>query len=111
MPVQLAADGTCEPELAATFAPRPLLVVSDGGDWTASVPELEYPYLQRMYGFYGAAGQVRNVHLPSERHDFGPSKREAVYDFFADVFSLDRTKADESKVTILPESALQSVPK
>ena len=107
-PVQLAGGGTCEPELAATFAPRPLLIVSDGGDWTSSVPELEFPYLQHMYGFYGAESQVRNVHLPSERHDFGPNKRKAVYDFFADVFSLDRSKADESKVTIQTEEQLKS---
>ena len=109
MPVQLAGGGTCEPELAATFAPRPMLIVSDGGDWTASVPEMEYPYLQRMYGFYGETEQICNVHLPEERHDFGPSKREAVYDFFARVFQLDRSRADESKITIQSEKALQSV--
>jgi hypothetical protein len=109
MPVQLAAGGTCEAELAATFAPRPLLLVSDGGDWTATTPELEYPFIRRIYGFYGAEGQVSNIHLPKERHDFGPSKREAVYDFFARVFGLDRNRADESKITILPEKALQTV--
>ena len=108
MPVQLAAGGTCEPELAAIFAPRPMLVVSDGGDWTASVPELEFPYLRRMYGIYDAQQQVQNVHLPAERHDFGPSKREAVYDFFSRVFRLDRSRADESKITIQPANDLMS---
>ena len=49
---------------------------------------------------------MRNVHLPDERHDFGPNKRQAVYDFFADVFQLDRTMIDESKVTIQPAEAL-----
>ena len=109
MPVQLACGGTCEPELAATFAPRPLLVVSDGGDWTSSVPYLELPYLQRVYGFYGIADQVRNVHLPDERHDFGPSKREAVYRFFADVFGLDHSQVDEKCVTILPANLLKTI--
>ncbi len=99
-PVQLAAGGTCNPEIAAMFAPKPMLIVSDGGDWTASVPTLEYPYLQRIYGFYNAQKSVRNVHLPLEHHDFGPNKRQAVYDFFADVFGLDRNMQDESKVTI-----------
>ena len=47
-------------ELAALFAPRPMLVVSDGGDWTATVPRLEYPYLQRIYGFYGVTDKVSN---------------------------------------------------
>ena len=69
-PVQLAAGGTCEPELAAVMAPKPMLIVSDGGDWTSSVPTLEFPYLQRIYGFYGAKDKVHNVHLPNERHDF-----------------------------------------
>ena len=107
-PIQLAGGGTCNAELAAMFAPRPMLVVSDGGDWTASVPTLEYPYLQRVYGFYGAKDRIVNVHLPKERHDFGPNKRNAVYDFFVKVFSLDRSKLDESKVTIEDEEMMQS---
>lgn len=108
-PVQLAAGGTCEPELAAVMAPKPMLIVSDGGDWTSSVPSLEFPYLQRIYGFYGAQDNVRNVHLPSERHDFGKNKRQAVYDFFIDVFHLDRSMLDESKITIEPDDALKSL--
>ena len=106
MPIQLSAGGTCNAELAATFAPRPQLIVSDGGDWTASVPTLEFPYLQRIYGFYQAKDKVTNVHLPKEKHDFGPNKRNAVYDFFAEVFKLDKKMLDESKVTIEPESAM-----
>ena len=108
-PVQLSAGGTCEPELAATFAPKPMLIVSDGGDWTSSVPTLEFPYLQRIYGFYNAKNKVRNVHLPNERHDFKENKRQAVYDFFIDVFGLDRSMLDESKITIEPDEALKSL--
>ena len=108
-PVQLAAGGTCEPELAAVMAPKPMLIVSDGGDWTSSVPELEFPYLQRIYGFYGAKDKVRNVHLPGERHDFKESKRQAVYDFFIDVFGLDRSMLDEEEVSIEPDADLKSL--
>lgn len=108
-PVQLAAGGTCEPELAAVMAPKPMLIVSDGGDWTSSVPTLEFPYLQRIYSFYGAQDKVRNVHLPNERHDFKENKRLAVYDFFIDVFRLDRSMLDESKITIEPEEAMKSL--
>ena len=108
-PVQLAAGGTCEPELAAVMAPKPMLIVSDGGDWTSSVPYLEFPYLQRIYGFYDAKDKVRNVHLPNERHDFKDNKRQAVYDFFIDVFGLDRSMLDESKIEIEPDEALKSL--
>ncbi|MBM6991696.1 MAG: DUF4974 domain-containing protein [Prevotella sp.] len=108
-PIQRAGGGTCNPELLAFFAPHPVQVVSDGGDWTASVPTLEYPYLQRIWGFYGAQDKVENVHLPLERHDYGPKKRQANYDFFIRVFGLDRSKCDESKVTVVAPEVLQSV--
>lgn len=80
----------------------------NGGDWTASVPTLEYPFLKRIYGFYKAADKVENIHLPNERHDYGPNKRLANYDFFIRVFHLDKSMLDESKVTILPVEALMS---
>lgn len=108
-PVTLAAGGSCMPEiLAAAMAPRPVLTVSDGGDWTATYPTLEYPFLRRIWGFYDAAGAVENVHFPDERHDYGASKRRAVYDFFARKLGLDPTQADERKVGLQDPTALQS---
>lgn len=107
-PIMRAGSGTCNAELAAAFAPRPLCIVSDGKDWTNIVPENEYPYIQRIYGFYNAADKVSNVHLPAEGHDFGPNKRQAVYDFFIDTFGLDGTMLDESKVTVEPFDDLKS---
>ncbi len=108
MPIMLAGGGTCNAELAALFAPKSLCVISDGEDWTASVPTLEFPYLQEVYGFYNAQDKVTNVHLPKEGHDFGPNKRNAVYDFFIKEFHLDKSKLDEEKVTIEPYEDLYS---
>lgn len=92
--------------IAALFAPKPLLVVSDGKDWTQHVPRIEYPFLQKIYGYYDAASQVRNVHLADEGHDYGPSKRAALYRFIAEKFGLPLSSVqtadgqiDESRVT------------
>lgn len=107
LPVSLSCGGTNNAEFTAIFAPKPLLVVSDGKDWTSAVPTLEYPYLQEVYKLYDAENNVRNVHFPDEGHDFGINKRMAVYDFFSDVFALDESKMDESKVTIEAEDDLK----
>jgi hypothetical protein len=76
-------------EIAALAAPRPLLLISDDSDWTKNCPKLEYPYIRKIYGWYGAEDEVENVHLPGEGHDLGPSKRHAVYRFLKKHLRLD----------------------
>lgn len=95
-----AAGGTMTPEMLATSAPKPVLIVSDGGDWTSETPKVEYPFIKRIYKFYGAEDKVSNVHLEKERHDMGPSKRNAVYAFFTDVFALDPACGEEAAVVM-----------
>jgi hypothetical protein len=70
-------------EIAALAAPRPLLLISDGADWTRNTPRIEYPYIQRVYALYHAEHRTENVHLPAEKHDYGYSKRVAAYNFLA----------------------------
>jgi len=92
---------TSSVDLAALAAPRPQLIVSCGGDWTRHTPALEMPYLERVYGLCGARERVENVHLADEGHDFGPSKRRALYEFFAQHLALD------SAVAIAADGALR----
>jgi dienelactone hydrolase len=113
MPIHQCAGGTNNVELAAMAAPYPQLIVSDGSDWTAQTPEHDYPYLQRLYGYYGMQNKVENVHLPEEKHDFGINKRIALYDFLTKYFHLNGAavkdqngRYNESKVTIESEKAL-----
>jgi len=83
MPVHKSTDHQSNNvEIAALAAPRPLLLISDGGDWTRNTPRIEYPYIRDVYALYNAEHKVENVHLPMERHDYGYSKRTAAYNFF-----------------------------
>ena len=116
MPIHRGAGyATNNAEIAALAAPRPLLVVSDGSDWTRTVPRLEYPYLQKVYGLFGRQQDVENVHLAGEVHDYGPSKRQAVYRFFAKHLGLNTEKVraadggmDEGPNTVEPQQLLEA---
>lgn len=112
-PVHLCGGGTNNAEIAAICAPRPLLIVSDGKDWTAAVPTLEFPFIRRTFGFYGKESQVENAHFPEEGHDYGPSKRQACYAFLAKHLHLNSKGLllgnglyNESKITIEQKEAL-----
>lgn len=113
MPIHFCGGGTNNVEIAAIAAPRPQLLVSDGGDWTDRMPEHDFPYLQKIYSWYGKEGSVKNVHLLGEKHDFGINKRTAVYEFMAKYLGLDLAaiknktgNMDESSITIEPENKM-----
>lgn len=107
MPIHLCGEKTNNAEMATLFAPKPQLIISDGKDWTMQVPEVEYPFIKRTYGFYDQSERVENVHFEAEGHDYGLSKRKAMYAFMARHLTLDlnaiqdRTGAiDESEIAI-----------
>ncbi len=111
VPITQVAGGSCTTELlAAVAAPNPLLVVSDGGDWTATYPVSEFPFLRKIWALYGAEREVENLHLGAERHDYGPEKRRGVYRFMARELELDLSKADEKRVTLQQPEALEILP-
>lgn len=110
MPTHLCGNRTNNAEVAAIFAPKPQLIISDGKDWSSSVPTLEYPFVKRTYEFYGASESIKNVHLSEEGHDYGFSKRKAAYEFISEKFSLNVDKLknkdgqfDESTIIIEEE--------
>ena len=90
MPIHKKGDyQTNNVEIAALTAPRPMLLTSDGDDWTKNTPKVEFPFIQKIYALYGKQNLVENVHLPDEKHDYGPNKRKAMYAFMAKHLNLD----------------------
>ena len=62
-------------EIAASIAPKPLLLISDGEDWTKNTPRVEFPYVQRVYRLLGAEANVERrteISLPSNAVSAGP---------------------------------------
>jgi dienelactone hydrolase len=73
---------TTNVEIAATIAPRPLLMVSATGDWTKNTLEREYPAVRSIYALLGAADRVHAVRFEAE-HNYNRESREAMYAWMA----------------------------
>lgn len=69
-------------EIAATIAPRPLLMVSATGDWTAETLEREFPAVRSLYALLDAGAKVHAVRFTAE-HNYNRDSREAVYAWMA----------------------------
>ena len=72
--------GTNNVEIAAMFAPKPMLLVSATGDWTRNVPREEFPAIQRIYQLYGKPENVEVIQIEAP-HNFNKSSRERSLSF------------------------------
>ncbi len=88
------------PEITALTAPRPLLLLSDSGDWTSDNPARVAPYLTEVYRLFGAEHAFEH-HAFQEGHEFGAESRKVYYRWIATLWRLERTPADPA---IHPES-------
>lgn len=116
LPIHQSAEHfTNNAEIAAMMAPKPMMLISDGADWTKNNPEVEYPFIKRTYSFYGAGNNVENVHFPDGVHDYSFAKRIPFYGFLAKHLDLDLQavsgtdgKTDESKSMVEKASDMLS---
>lgn len=114
MPIHKRGDyETNNVEIAAVAAPRPLLLLSNGDDWTKNNPRVEFPFIQEIYKLYDAQDKAVNVHFGDEGHDYAYSKRLHVYRFLAqhlnlslDVVMQANGSVSESFVVLQPYESL-----
>ncbi len=91
-------------EFAALAAPRPLQLISVGGDWTKNTPKIEYPFIQSIYKYYGAQTKVENAHFAKEGHGYQLSKRQAMYPFMVKHLELNPRGVLNKKTGVYDES-------
>jgi dienelactone hydrolase len=104
-------------EIAASIAPKPLLLIADGDDWTKNVPIVEFPFIQNIYKLFDAVDNVEYAYFKDEVHDYGINKRQPMYRFFAKHLGLNLNKIldkdnkiDETFIKLLDTTQLKVYP-
>ena len=95
---------TSNVEFAALAAPRPLKLISVGGDWTKNTPKVEYPFIRSIYKYYDAEAKVENTHFAKEGHGYQLSKRQAMYPFMVKHLDLSSEGVLNKKSGVYDES-------
>jgi uncharacterized protein len=101
-------------EIAAVAAPRPMMIISDGADWTRNTNKVEFPFIQSIYTLYGKQNLTENAHFADEKHDYGKNKRLAAYSFLSRHLGMKLSNiqnqngvVDESFITIVDRKSLE----
>ena len=87
-------------EIACVAAPKPMLMISNGNDWTKNNETVEFPFAQHIYKLYHKVDHVELAHFPREGHDYGRNKRKAAYPFLAKHLDLDLQKIRDEQGNI-----------
>lgn len=87
-------------EIAASLAPLPQMFISVGNDPTSNFPNFGFPFIRNVYQIRGAVSHSQNLHLENEKHDFGLSKRNAIYQFFAEHLNFEVIPEDLKQIVI-----------
>ncbi len=91
-------------EIGALMAPRPLMLISTSGDWSARTPAIEFPAIQAVYRLFDAEDHVANAHFQYE-HNYNQDSREAVYGWFSRWLH-GRESSKEEPFEVEPEADL-----
>ena len=112
-------------EIAASIAPKPLMIIGDGDDWTKNIPDVEFPFIHNIYELFGAGENAEYAYFKDEVHDYGFSKRKAAYGFLAKHLKLDLNRIldgngeinedfvvllDTTQLKVFPDRALVAHP-
>lgn len=90
--------GTNNVEIAAAFAPRPMLLLSSSRDWTNQTPNVEFPAIREIYGLLGWASRVESVHVDAE-HGYNAVQRHAALHFLGKHFNMASSVPEPADIT------------
>jgi len=98
-------------EIASLAAPRPMLMISVGGDWTKNTPLIEFPHVRSVYRLFNSEGKnesaemnVENAHFPNQQHGYQFLKRQAMYPFMVKHLSLRKEGVYDPETELYDES-------